>query len=410
MSGAIEIDSTKQTVRFNGGKTKLPNYSFQLLRLLAAHAPDPVSFERIEQAVWGARASRETIKQRVRLLRNSLRDIGAPQDAVEAAHSIGYRLAIPAIEIDGADPTPRRPRASTRIAAAACMLAALIAAAWLLWPRAAAVQGPLRVAVVNEFAVGDDAGVDIDDWVGVNRMLAGGLSRLQGVEALATVSSDAVGAARAREAARFLSADMIVSSAMVERNDTVQLSFQLIDGATEAILRSDDYEYSPGDYSNAVEHFIRNVHLALARTDRRLQQTGEAPSGERERNAYYEALELAEVPTEGNLRAAVARLDPLIEREPSFSLARALRARIHAELVVRHGYGADLAADALREARVAAEAAPAIAEIKYALARAEIAVGEDYAALAHLREAARHLPYVGRDIDALERQLAVGAE
>ncbi len=51
---------------------RLPDLSFSLLWLLSERAPDPVPFDEIERVVWAAQVSRETVKQRVKLLRDSL--------------------------------------------------------------------------------------------------------------------------------------------------------------------------------------------------------------------------------------------------------------------------------------------------------------------------------------------------
>ncbi|MEO1242026.1 MAG: winged helix-turn-helix domain-containing protein [Pseudomonadota bacterium] len=402
MTTRIEIDPVRQTVRFGMHETALPNYSFQLLRLLMSRAPDPVRFEEIEQTVWGAQVSRDTIKQRVRLLRNSLSDIGAPQDAIQAARSVGYRLSIASAPVA---PPPLR-NTKYAVTAAAALIVLVGVAFVFLRATPESNGGPLRIAVVNELALRDPEKVDTVSWLDANRLLASQLSQLQGVEAVATAPMEALGSVRSREAARRLSADMIVSSALMERGDGVRLWFQLIDGSTEVIIRSDDYEYRPDRYVFAVEHFIANVHSALARTDRQLQRLASPLPRESERNAYFEALEIAEIPKEENLLTAIEKLGFVIEQEPAFVLARSLRARLRAELVIRYGYGADVAEKALHEAQSAVAQAPAIVELKYALARAEIAIGDDRAALAHLNEISRYLPFVAREIAALERRMS----
>lgn len=402
MTTRIEIDPVRQTVRFGVHETALPNYSFQLLRLLMSRAPDPVRFEEIEQTVWGAQVTRDAIKQRVRLLRNSLEDIGAPQDTIQAARSVGYRLSI------ASTPVTTSPLRNTKFAVmTAAALIVLVGVAFIFLRATPEINdSPLRIAVVNELALRDPAKVDTVSWLDANRLLASQLSQLQGVEAMAVTSTESLGSVRARESARRLSADMIVSSALMERGDGVRLWFQLIDGSTEVIIRSDDYEYRPDRYVFAVEHFIANVHSALSRTDRHLQRLASPLPREIGRDAYFEALEIVEIPKEENLLIAIEKLDFVIKQEPAFVLARSLRARLRAELVIRYGYGADVAEKALHEARSAVAQAPAIAELKYALARAEIAIGDDRAALAHLNEILRYLPFVAREIAALEKRIS----
>jgi hypothetical protein len=96
----------------------------------------------------------------------------------------------------------------------------------------------------------------------------------------------------------------------------------------------------------------------------------------------------------------------LLAQRPTFALARALRVRVLADLVLRHGHDPRLAASAVAEARSLVEAYPFAADFKYTLARAQLATGDEAGALRELYSAARDLPFLERDILALERQIA----
>lgn len=410
VSSSILINPVKQTAQFDGRECKLPNYSFQLLRLLAERAPAPVSFEEIEREVWGAQVTRETIKQRVRLLRNALSTIGAPDDSVEAAHSVGYRLTVEAQLAEKADPAsgPQTGKPIPPFAAVAAMLGAALLLAVVLFFRSGPAEepGPLRIAVLTELALSEPRELETAAWQDANRRIATQISKLQGVEAIATLSSDTLGAVRARDAARTLSADMIILSALIDRDAAAYMSMQLIDGASEAILWADEYQFSEDNAAKAVTHFVGNVQSAISKTEAALQNAETAPKDRSRRSAYFDALKLVETPSPDNVRAAIAKLDTLLETDPDFALARGLRARLTADLVIRNELDASAAREALKDARAAVAQEPAIAELKYALARAEIAAGDFTAALDHLHEAARYMPFVERDIKALERRLA----
>lgn len=410
MTIAIGLDPLRQTVRLDEAEAKLPNYSFRLLQLLARNAPNPVSFEDIEKTVWGAQVTRETIKQRVRLIRKALTEIGAPEDTIVAAHGVGYRLTIQARQRDEdfrSPATVRQLRLSPTIIA--CGFVALIFAIVLVVKlNINAASGPVRIAVLNEMAVSEPAVIDANTWFDANRHLVGQLSQLQGVNALATLSSDAIGSVRARDVAKDLSVDMIISSALVERDGNIGVSYQLINGLTEEILWADEYGFSENFSDKAVPHFVRNVKMALAKNGALFRDAHDSSRDRLLRDAYFEALELSAKPNENNLKAAIAKLDSIIERDRSFALARGLRGKLTAELIIRHGASDARASDALRDARAAVAQEPAIAELKYALARAELAAGDSHAALAHLREASFYMPYLDRDIRALETRIAGG--
>lgn len=409
MTIAIELDTLKQTVRLGEAEAKLPNYSFRLLQLLTSNAPNPVSFEDIETVVWGAQVTRETIKQRVRLLRKTLAEIGAPDDTIEAAHGVGYRLTIQAQERDLEIGSAAAPEKYPRVwpITIAVSLIALVSAIFI-WvkPGTNITSGPVRIAVLNELAISESTTIDTNLWFDANRRLIGQLSQLQGVDALATLSSDAIGSVRARDAAKDLSADMIISSALIERDGKIRMSYQLINGLTEEILWADEYLFSKEFAAKAVPHFVRNVKMALAQNGALFRGSSASSADRLLRDAYFQALELSATPNEGNLNAAILKLDSVIESDPYFALARGLRGRLTADLIIRHGANDARAADALRDARAAVAQEPTIAELKYALARAELAAGDEPAALGYLYETVRYLPFVERDIFVLEQQMA----
>ncbi|MBI1392692.1 MAG: hypothetical protein GC152_08130 [Alphaproteobacteria bacterium] len=408
MTIEIELDPLKQTVRLGEAETKLPDYSFRLLELLTSNAPNPVHFDDIESAVWGAQVTRETIKQRVRLVRKALAEIGAPADAIVAAHGVGYRLTIPPRQLRGhfgSTAPVKRSRLSPVIIAFG-FVALIFATVLLARPDTNNRKDSVRIAVLNELAIRDPEQFDKSLWFDANRRLAGQLSQLQGVDALATLSSGAISSVRARDIAKDLSTDIIISSALIERNGDKIASYQLIHGLTEEILWADEYRFSENFAERAVPHFVRNVKLALARNGALFQRASALSADSFSRDAFFEALELSAMPSELNLNAAIAKLDSVIERDGSFALARGLRAQLTADLIIRHGASSERAADALRDARAAIAQEPAFAELKYALARAELAAGDDHAALAHLQEASHYLPFLDRDIQALEKRIA----
>ncbi|HEY6965517.1 MAG TPA: winged helix-turn-helix domain-containing protein, partial [Erythrobacter sp.] len=90
----LELCRVRHVIMVGGEPHRLPDLSFRLLELLVSRAPEPVAFAEIEQTVWNAQVTRETIKQRVTMLRESLEQIGLDGGAIEAVRNHGYRTTL----------------------------------------------------------------------------------------------------------------------------------------------------------------------------------------------------------------------------------------------------------------------------------------------------------------------------
>ena len=94
--GDLEIHRDKHQVLRSRESLAIGGLSFQLLDTLAQHWPETVSHEQLEQAVWGnVHVSRDTVRQRIRLLRQALGDT----DFISADKGRGYRLTVPVMPI-----------------------------------------------------------------------------------------------------------------------------------------------------------------------------------------------------------------------------------------------------------------------------------------------------------------------
>lgn len=371
---ALELCSIRQSVRFRTRTIVLGDLSFRLLERLSAKAPAPLRFDEIERLVWAGHVTRETIKQRVKLLRESLADLGAPDDAIVASRNVGYRLTMPCRRA-GAEAAPIR-KARERIAILSGLVVALSLFALLGLGVAPAPAADLRVAVRTLSPAVQDASAD------AARTLAGQLSHLSGVEVVSPHAPDDA------------EADLIITLA---RQGEDSLLLELSNASTRVILLARSYRAEPNTLGRALEHFTRLVSEQVG-AERSL-----ASAGPRARQRYLEALTLARMPGEHNLVAARTILSQLLLWRHDAPHARALRARINAELALRHGHSRGVAERARTEARALVARYPATLEFRHTLARAELACGDLGAALTRLREIAPSLTYVNRDIAALER-------
>ncbi|MGH9382239.1 MAG: response regulator [Thermoanaerobaculia bacterium] len=95
-SGELVLDEELQAVRLGDQPPlRLTPLEFRLLRLLLAHAGQPVPAERILRHVWGARAGgdRQLLKQLVHRLRQKLESDPAHPRRLTTEPGVGYRLA-----------------------------------------------------------------------------------------------------------------------------------------------------------------------------------------------------------------------------------------------------------------------------------------------------------------------------
>ena len=391
-SGSVDLCVRTQSVRFAGREAKLPGLSFRLLQLLGEHAPAAVSFEDIERAVWAAQVTRETIKQRAKLLRDALVALGLSEEAIAAVRSVGYRLTVPAGVYDAPvrSGARRRLRAWRLPAVVSASVAAIAAAALIAGALWRPPPSALQVEIVQTQALTD---VDTQTSSKVSRDLANYLAHVEGVDVLAAASPGE------------RASDLIVDFAITGRRPAAQLSLRLIDGHSGLILWAEDYPFDALDYDRSLAHFASNVHTNVETLSLKLGRNGQDQQPRAAREEYESILELTRSAGEQDLLVAQRRLDTLVAQRPAFALARALRVRVAADLVLRHGHDPRLAARAVAEARSLVEDYPFAADFKYTLARAQMAAGDEAGALLNLYAAARDLPFLERDILALEREM-----
>lgn len=101
--GDLIIDVGAMRVWQGQSEIRLPPLSFELLLLFVRRAPDVVSRDECFRTVWrGVVVGPETLKQRVKLLRESLSDSSRDPRYIETVRGRGYRL-LPSVTIKEAD-------------------------------------------------------------------------------------------------------------------------------------------------------------------------------------------------------------------------------------------------------------------------------------------------------------------
>lgn len=386
----LRICRRRRVVAAGDREAQLPDLSFRLLLLLAEQGPEHVAYSEIEKTVWGAAVTRDTIKQRIKLLRDSLASIGAPDRAIEAVRNTGYRT-----RLRFGDLAPKVRRRSRWRLVPGLALVAVIIALFFFWTRLPARSTPVTIAVESGEA---PSGVDDAAWIGVRRVLVRDLSKIESLRVLdrpVPSGSDA-------------QADFSATLSLVPSAAGLRLSAQLLDGRSRTVLYAEHYGYDPASYDRALQHFVNNVHANITGLSLGLGRAGYAEQDEAARSSYLKAQALWRTGELSSLNAARKMLEAITTTGRNFPLAASLLARVKADLVLRHGADAQLAREALLEADRLVQTYPGVGDFRFTLARAKMASGDRKEALNDLRAAQRTMPFLSRDIQALERELSRG--
>lgn len=390
LAAELDVCDATRTVRCGRREVKLADLSFRLLRVLGERAPEPVSFAEIEQRVWGAQVSRETVKQRAKMLRDGLAALGM-RDGIEAVRSVGYRLttSLGTYEQAGIGASLWRGRRVQAAIAVAAICAVLLIV--LVQHGGAGAAKPLTLSIRSEAAV--DTSTSAEALGSARRLLVRDLSRLSG---LAVVAGDGEG-----------STDLVVGMRRIALAGDEALALELVETATGLVLWAETYPLREGSWDRAVSHFVSAIHAQVEVLGLPMQENGFLVQPRKAKELYLAASELARNGDETSLLAARELLQSALEVQPRFTLARALRVRIDVRLVMEHGHDRRVARAALTEARSLVAANPEMPEYRRALAAAQVATGDLEGALQNLRTAQRRMPFLRRDILVLERQIAL---
>lgn len=385
-SPALRLCRRRRVVAVGSQELRLPDLSFRLFDLLASRAPNDVSYAEIEQVVWNAGVTRETIKQRVKLLRESLAQLGAPEMTIEAVRNVGYRTTLDIGLIE-----PRRWHAGRRLPFAWIAIVVVAAVAILIAVLARSTDTIPPPALLVESAA-PPAGVDLAAWEGARRLLVRDLSKVEGIRIVDRLPQDR-------------NAPALLTRLALDRDGAgLRLSTELVDGKSGAILFAENYRYDPRNVDRALAHFANNAHAIITALSLQLGSNGFTPQPDAVRATYARAFQLWRQGDRQSLGAAHSILQELLADRGDVPLAASLLTRVKADLVLLHDADIGLAREARHDAARLVAARPDIGEFRYSLARTLIALRDRGAALDQLRIAQRTMPFLSRDIQALEQR------
>jgi len=399
--GDLLLDTGRATVAREVATVALPKLSFDLLLCLARHAPNVVSTDTLMDEVWGKTViGEETVKQRVKLLRQSLGDSSSNPVYFESVRGRGYRMIADVIsqpeQSDGTSEHGKKPSPGKYGFALAIVLALSIAFAWFLFSPATVVVENRRVAVLPFSFIGASSQ---DDYLadGITEELITALAQMTDLRVIARTS-----------VMRYKGTDMPVSEIGAELDvgtmlegsvqrfgDELRVTVQMIDAASEEHYWAQTFDVSLTDLPRLQVELAERVAASLAAT---------ASAAGREaimRNAtdVPEAFELylkgraayRQWTLQSN-EAALAFYRQALVLDPEFALAIAGAANALALKAAEFGGDEQSARDAIVEANRALEINPDLPEAHKALGIVSFFEGRYLAAIEHYQEALRIEP------------------
>ena len=155
--GDLLVDPGRDEVSRDGRDVPLPKLSFRLFVALIRAAPDLVTHDELMAQVWpGLVVTPETVSQRAKLLRQSLKDDPRRPRYVAGVRGRGYRIVAPVEVVAGIRPPPQ-PVAEVAASAPVTSSAGL--------PRVALLAGVLliaAVAIIVGLVLRERSGADVD--------------------------------------------------------------------------------------------------------------------------------------------------------------------------------------------------------------------------------------------------------
>jgi TolB-like protein/DNA-binding winged helix-turn-helix (wHTH) protein/Flp pilus assembly protein TadD len=354
--GVFELDTLSGELHRQGLRIRLPDQSFQILRLLLSRPGEVVTREELRNALWTSETFVDFdvgLNSAIRKLREALDD--SPENArfVETLPRRGYRFIAPVnppavdqpreaqIATDTAPRSGRGPRAGW--IAGGLLLTAAIAAFGVVYARgfvrqrAGTAAVPIRSLVVLPFenVTGDDSQEYFVE--SVTDALTTHLARVEGLDVISRTSARQYKRPNKRLSAigSELNVDAVVEGAVGKSGERVRISAQVIHAGTDRHIWAQDYD---GELSHILTLQRRIAADIAAATGRPPAASG---TGRRGREAVHpEAYEayLKGIRAFGSrryddLRAAVAYFEDAVTRQPDFAEAHAAMAQAQVQFL-----------------------------------------------------------------------------
>lgn len=344
--GDWQVDSTLDEIRAGERLVKLEPRTMRLLCVLAEKPGEVWSAEELLERVWpGVMVTQSSVYQAIATLRRVLGDDGDEAKYIATVPRKGYRLVATVMPLDTQLVAPPPPPAAPEQTTAAPQLRAtdrprrflplalfagaiaVVAAAWMFWPRPAPAAIPPAVAVLP-FSDLSDAGQYQTFCDGLSDELLNALARVPGLRVTGRNSSFRFrGTANdARDVGKQLGVTHVIEGSVRHSGERVRVSAQLVDASTGFQVWSNVFDRPRSDALAVQTEISRAVVEAL-----KLQLTPEARAGiERPAAMHVNAYDLYLLGRHQQLQRntdslsrAIAYHKQAIAADPKFALAHA---------------------------------------------------------------------------------------
>ena len=323
----------------DGARIPLPSRAFELLLFLVRHPAELLDKNRLMSAVWPNSVVEENnLTQAIGALRKALGEAPGEHRFLVTEPGRGYRFVAPVrmvgdMAVAGA---PRSRRIGLILLAA--VTCAGIAAAIVLWPRAAAAPADRSIAVLP-FENHSEAGENAYLALGIQDEVLTLLTRVADLRVVPRTSTlrYADGATPGLRIGQELGVAYLLQGSVQRAGDTVRINVTLIDAAADRHVWAQSYERPAADVFAIESEVARSVAAALqARlTADELRVLARPPTANAEAyDDYLRARASAEriSRTESDIRTAIAAYEDAVRADPGFAIAWAQLSRRHANL------------------------------------------------------------------------------
>ena len=409
--GDLSLNAGTVTLTRRGKEIALPKLSFELLLCLARYAPNVVTTDTLMHEVWGkVVVNDETVKQRIKLLRQALGDNSSAPRYIAAVRGRGYRViaAVSSISPEGtkAPAVDRPPRSVAPWLMGAFALAVVAITGltvWLLDDSDRLVNTTVietvnakRVVVLPFKNFSGQAG---DEYLadGITEDIISALAQVSdlGVIARTTAMHFKNSSRRISDIAGELQVGTVLEGSIQRFGDQLRITVQMIDATTEEHYWAQTYDVSLPDLPRMQAEVAERVATALKAT---ISEVGletlkrGSTKDPKAYDAYLKGRAAYRRWTRPDNETALAFYQQAVDLDPEFALAIAGIANAQALRASKFGLGHEWIEEAIRQARRALDLNPDLPEAHKALGISFYYEGRYQQALDYYREALRLEP------------------
>jgi len=401
--GDLELNTGTVRVHRGASIIELPKLSFDLLLCLARHAPNVVDTDTLMREVWGkVVVGEETVKQRVKLLRQALTDSSHDPKYIASVRGRGYRLIATVERLPGPGLTAAKSGWRRRVLVIAAIALILVLGGGLLnrldWlANETASSGTTQNRAIRRIAVlpfDNLSGKQEDEYLadGITEDITTALAQVDGLGVIARTSAMHFkhSGFRVEDIARKLGVGTVLEGSVQRFGDDLRITVQMIDARTEEHYWAQSFDISLSSLPELQVGIARRVAKSLEAT---VSKSGiEALQRSSTKNpdaydAYLKGRAFYRRWTRQDNESALVFYQQAVALDPEFALAYAGIANTFALRTTMFGAAEDWLEKSVSQAELALSINPDLPEAHKALGLTSFHRGHYQEALNHYLKA-----------------------